>query len=92
MKHQKRIIFTLLLALVCIVGVNLFDLLESPIKGALTAQQLDDTLTSYMSNRAMADDVVLRIFVFSFLIILALIWLNPLMNYFFPENKTNKNS
>jgi hypothetical protein len=64
--------------------LKLFVLVESPLKGAISAQQLNDTVTSYAANQAAQNRVIETTAAVILVVILFGIWAFP-----FRSNKTN---
>jgi hypothetical protein len=77
MKTRTRIVLTLLTILFAYGAVTLWGLVESPVSGTLTAQQLNDTGQSYVAAKMVRDDFVGKTVSAICLVAVVLIWIFP---------------
>lgn len=77
MKTRTRIVLTLLVIIFAYGAVTLWGLVESPVSGALTAQQLNDTGQSYVAAKMVRDDFVGKSVAAICLVAIVLIWIYP---------------
>lgn len=84
MTVKTRAILSALTLAAYLVFLKLFVLVESPLKGAISAQQLNDTVTSYSVNKASENGAIETAAVVTVLFVLVLIWATA-----FRSNKNN---
>lgn len=80
MKVKTRIILTVLSALLCIGALKAYDLRYSPITGVATAAQMDDTVSSYVTAKAVRESVIEVMIVGIWILFAFAIWIAPLVN------------
>jgi hypothetical protein len=77
MKTRTRIVLTLLIIMIAYGAVTLWGLIESPVSGTLTAQQLNDTGQSYVAAKMVRDDFVGKSISAICLVAVVLVWIFP---------------
>ncbi len=85
MKTNTKIVLTSLITGAYFGGMSLWHLIQSPVVGAATAAQLNDTASSYTEARFFNQGGVEYGFLFLLLITLSFVW-------FFPFSQNNKNN
>ncbi len=74
---------TIIIVLLYIAIMATWESMKSPVTGAVSATQLDDTLASYMAAKAMQQNLPEQIAAIALLLVLSVIWI-------YPSAKTNK--
>lgn len=74
MKTITKIILSIILLIIYAIVVLSWSIVESPVKGAIAAQQLNDTMSSYVANQVVNSNGIGYIVVFGHLFLQGLIW------------------
>lgn len=79
MKTKTRVVLSIIVAALCFAGLEGFRLVASPMRGAVTAAQFDDSLQSYAAANALRSDYVEHVFLAATAALLLLLWLGPFL-------------
>lgn len=74
---KTKIILTVIVAALCFGGMAIWNTVKSPVTGATTAAQLDDTAQSYIVARAVREHFVENTIKLACAGLVAIIWLVP---------------
>lgn len=74
-----RIILTIIAALLFSIGKGILETIYSPITGALTAAQLDDTVSSYTAAKLVREGNASSVLFWLLVIAILIIWSKPLL-------------
>ena len=74
---KTRILLTLAAIAAYSFAGFLWRLIESPVRGAATAAQLDDTMHSYMAAKAITDNAPEKIGTLILILVISAIWFLP---------------
>ena len=83
---KTKIFLTVLLGLVYLLFSKTFAIVESPIRGVVTSNQLNDTTSGYMAAQAVQNNYLQTGGLFVSVVLLVLIWAFPVKN----KNKNNE--
>lgn len=76
---KTRIILSLLFVTLFLLAGNFYDLLYSPVSGATTAAQFDDSVQSYVTAKFIRDGNVERVAFWLLVLALILVWAKPVI-------------
>ena len=75
---RTRIVLSVLAILAYMGAGRIYQMVESPVVGTANAQQMTDTVTGYATHQAVSSGIVTDVMLYSFLAVMALIWITAL--------------
>lgn len=85
---KTRIALTVITACLFAIAKGIVAAIYAPVSGALTAAQLDDSVSSYVAAKIVRDGAINSALFWLLVICILIIWLGPLIRHFRPSATT----